>query len=113
VEFTAMLAQRGPASLTVPLRYTGSEPLVDLEVTVSGDHVTDVGDRGGMFDGKVANMGDVVLGDNVVLSVRTDGTAGPLTVTVDLRAAGGEACRLVVESKGFGQPVRVTQQPAD
>jgi hypothetical protein len=39
VEFTAMRAQRGPASFTVLLRYTGSEPLVDLEVTVSGDHV--------------------------------------------------------------------------
>jgi hypothetical protein len=61
-----------------------------------------------MFHGKVANMGDVALGDNVVLTVRTDGTTGPLTVTVDLRAAGEEVCRLVAQSKGFGQPVSVT-----
>jgi hypothetical protein len=111
VEFTAMRAQRGPASLTVLLRYTGSQPLVDLKVTVCGDHVKDVGDRGGMFHGKVANMGDVALGDNVVLTVRTDGTAGSVTVTVDLRAAGEEVCRLVAQSKGFGQPVSITQQP--
>ncbi|MGH3814154.1 MAG: hypothetical protein ACRDUV_17175 [Pseudonocardiaceae bacterium] len=78
MEFTLMRAQRGPASLTVPLRYTGSEPLADLKVTVSGGHVKDVGDWGGMFDGKVANMGGVALGGNVVLSVRTDGTATPV-----------------------------------
>ena len=32
-----MRAQRGPASLTVLLRYTGSQPLVDLKVTVCGE----------------------------------------------------------------------------
>ncbi len=50
--FRARGGQCGPSMITVPLDYTGSEPLVDLEVTASGDHVEDVGDKAAIFDGR-------------------------------------------------------------
>ncbi len=71
-----MGGQCGPGTITVPLKYIGSVPLDDLEVTASGDHIEDVGDEAAIFDGPIANLGNVAPGDSVVIMVRTDGTPG-------------------------------------
>jgi hypothetical protein len=100
--FTPLDGQCSSEMIMVPLKYIGSKPLVDLEVTASGDHVEDVGDQGGIFDGPVADLGDVAPGSRCVIMVRIDGTPGQLEVTLDLRANGQLVHRLVIESTGSG-----------
>jgi hypothetical protein len=102
--------QCNPGSITIPFDYTGSVPLHGLEVTASGDHVEDVGDKAMIFDGLTADLGDVAPGDGVLIMVRTDGTPGPQTITLDFRA-GEAARRLVVESSDSGRP-QITEHPA-
>jgi hypothetical protein len=111
--FRAMGGQCGPRSITLPLRYDGPEELADLLVAASGEHVEDVGNEGMIFDGRVAELGDLAPGGDLVIMVRLDGTPGPQTVNLTLRASSGAGRWLVVESAGSGRPQITKQHPLD
>ena len=113
VWFRPLGGQCDPGRIRVLLRYIGTEPLVNLMVTASGDHVVDVGNQGLIFDGLVADLGDVAPDGNVLIMVRTDGSRGPLEFILDLRDEGGAARRLVVTAPVSGGKPVVTEQPAD
>jgi hypothetical protein len=82
--------------------------LSGVEVSASGPHVLDVGNRAAVF-GSVAEFGDLSPGEKVFVPVRTDGAPGPLVVMVAVRAAGGAGRDLVVDVPAHGR-LRVTEQ---
>jgi hypothetical protein len=79
------------------LTYVGNEALTYAEVWVSGEHVREVVAQGDVFTEQMATLGDLRPGDRCLIMVATDGTPGPHTINLHVRASGHRERRLTVE----------------
>lgn len=103
-------AQREGGLIRLPLMYLGSEPLTGVRVFVFGAHITGVSSGGGDFDSDI-ELADLVSGDELRLTIRTDGEPGPLAFTLDLVAGQRHVRKLRVQvPEPVGAPV-VTEHP--
>jgi hypothetical protein len=106
-------AQRKGKLIDIPFMYIGKETLVGAEVVVFGEHISGVsraGD-GGRLLRPLAELGNLVSGDEFSLTIHTDGALGPLAFTLDLLANESHLRKLRVEApEPVSVPV-VTEHP--
>ena len=104
-------AQYNGNMILLPMTFVGPETLTGAGVNASGEHVVDVSTQGAFF-GEVAELGDLVRGDECSIVIRTDGTPGPFSLTLDVEAADGVARRLVIDVPERGGMPLVAEHPA-
>lgn len=106
-------AQRKGDLINIPFMYIGKGTLAKAEVVVFGEHivgVSRVGDGGGQRR-PLAELGDLVSGDEFSLTIHTDGAHGPLAFTLDLLANESHLRKLRVKApEPVSVPV-VTEHP--